>query len=260
MSGRRGEQGYNLVLLIVAITVLSIALAAALPAWSTAAQREREEELIFRGLQYAEAIRLFQQRFGRLPVRLEELMEVEPRCIRQLWTDPMTGERDWRLIRGETPMVPGAPVPGGEVAPPSGLGDEEDDGRSPDDTGLPESEGAEDLPDGGAAAGPIRGVRSRSRDEALKTFFDKERYDQWLFTVDMLAAGGGGPRLPGVGIPGAAQASPAMLRTRWLGRPFRQGVQAGGANDSGLPTSDLGLGDPPPPDAPEDPAPLPDKN
>ncbi|HEX2251775.1 MAG TPA: hypothetical protein VHQ65_00740, partial [Thermoanaerobaculia bacterium] len=51
------------------------------PAWSKMAQREKEEELIFRGLQYAEAIRVFQRKFGRYPTRLEELIEVEPRKI-----------------------------------------------------------------------------------------------------------------------------------------------------------------------------------
>ena len=65
-------------------------LAAVLPLWSTAIRREKEEELIFRGLQYAEAIRVFQNRYHHLPNRLEELLEVKPRCIRLLWTDPLS--------------------------------------------------------------------------------------------------------------------------------------------------------------------------
>ena len=47
--GRHAEAGYNLVVLIVAITVLNIAVAAVLPLWSTAIRREKEEELVFRG-------------------------------------------------------------------------------------------------------------------------------------------------------------------------------------------------------------------
>ena len=50
--------GYNIVILAVAITVLNILVAKALPLWSHVIQREKEEELIFRGLQYAEAIRI----------------------------------------------------------------------------------------------------------------------------------------------------------------------------------------------------------
>jgi len=44
-------------------------------------RREKEEELVFRGLQYAEAIRVFQNRFQRPPIRLQELIEVEPRSM-----------------------------------------------------------------------------------------------------------------------------------------------------------------------------------
>ena len=251
MRARRGEAGYNLVILAVAITLLSIALAAELPAWSTAAKREREEELIFRGLQYAEAIRVFQQRFGRLPNRLEELIEVEPRSIRQLWTDPMTGELDWRLVRGNAPvgMEPGTQQPGQEIGGDAGLGD---------DTGLGELDPEEEqnLPDGGAGLGPIRGVRSRSTDEALKTFFDKERYDQWLFTVDLLMSGGGVRRSGGAGVPIPVQIT--RLSSRWIGRPFREGLNPAGMAPDQQP-GDFGLGAPPPPDAPEEPLPEPDK-
>jgi type II secretory pathway pseudopilin PulG len=206
---------------MVIVTVMMIVLAAALPAWSTAVQRDKEEELIFRGLQYAEGIRIFQMRFGRLPNTLVELVEVQPRCMRQLWRDPFTGERDWVAVRGNLPIEAQ-----GQPPPP-----EDDDGRPTD--------GA--LPDGSAAAGPIRGVRSRHRGESLKIFFDKERYEQWAFTVDLLtpqaAAGpGGDPTAPQPGV---------RLRARWLGRPFREGLRPGGMGappDSGLPPSDLGGG------------------
>ncbi len=96
---RRGEAGYNLVILMVAVTVLNILVAAAIPLWRTAIRREKEEELIFRGLQYAEGIRNYQRRFGQLPVKLEQLVESKPRCMRQLWADPITGKRDWVPIR-----------------------------------------------------------------------------------------------------------------------------------------------------------------
>jgi len=67
---KASEAGYNLVILMVTMTLLNIALAIALPKWSHVIRREREEELISRGFQYAEAIRIFQNRFQRLPVRL----------------------------------------------------------------------------------------------------------------------------------------------------------------------------------------------
>ena len=92
-ASEHGESGYNLVVLLVIVTVMNIGLALALPLWSTQAKREKEKELIFRGLQYAEAVRVFQARHGRLPTTLEELVEVEPRSIRQLYPRSHVGER-----------------------------------------------------------------------------------------------------------------------------------------------------------------------
>jgi type II secretory pathway pseudopilin PulG len=96
--GKKAAAGYNLVILMVLLTVLNIVIAASLPAWSGVIRQEKEEELVFRGLQYAEAIRVFQNRFQRPPIRLEELIEVEPRSIRKLWKDPMTENGKWALI------------------------------------------------------------------------------------------------------------------------------------------------------------------
>lgn len=89
------ERGFTLVALMIALIVLNVAVATAMQLWSKVAQREKEEELIFRGLQYAEAIRVFQRRFDRPPTTLEELMEVRPRVIRQLWTDPLSESGEW---------------------------------------------------------------------------------------------------------------------------------------------------------------------
>ena len=58
-SGEAGERGYTLVILLILVTTLNVLVAASLPAWSAMDQREKEEELIFRGLQYAEAIRAY---------------------------------------------------------------------------------------------------------------------------------------------------------------------------------------------------------
>jgi len=209
---RQGEAGFNLVILMMAVTVMMILVAAALPAWSNAVRRDKEEELIFRGLQYAEAMRVFQQRFGTLPSRLDDLVKTEPRSIRQLFPDPMTGKVDWVVIRGNAPAdVQGGQSPGGE----EGV----DDGREPEDGGDAEAAGGLD---GSVGMGPIRGVRSRSQERALKTFLDKDRYDQWLFTVDLLQ---GPPNLAreGVGVP--APQGGLKLSARWIGRPFRPGLQ-----------------------------------
>lgn len=231
---RRRSAGYNLVALVVGITVLSILAAAAMPLWSTAIRRDKEEELISRGLQYAEAIRVFQRRFGRYPVRLSELLEVKPRSIRQHWKDPMTDSRRWGLI-----LVGGA---GGAVGPGAvggdpGLGSPPDPESTGDTTPgaegqVPETGPVDDggeTPPGGtpglgqppAPTGPIRGVHSLSRKESIKLFFDRSRYDKWEFTVELMTAP--------LAVPG--QMAVPRVNAMQIGRPFR--VQHPGAPTPG---------------------------
>jgi type II secretory pathway pseudopilin PulG len=214
----RRQAGYTLVVCAVTITVLSIAVATALPLWSAQIRRDREEELIFRGFQYAEAIRVFQKRYGRYPVRLEELIEVQPRCIRRLWKDPMTEEGEWALIleggagaqrprRGRTPEgVPAPPEPPSELDP------------------LPEDqEGQPEAP----RAGPIVGVHSKSEKKSFHVLFGQEVPREWKFTADLLRAAGGAVSDPA--------RVPSVPRAAWIGRPFREGVMLG--QQVGMPSS-----------------------
>jgi type II secretory pathway pseudopilin PulG len=233
---KKNEAGYNLVILVVAITVLNILVAAAIPLWRTAIKREKEEELISRGFQYAEAIRVFQHRYGRMPARLEELMEVKPRCIRRLWADPITGKQDWVPIRVGTPGAVDPNAPNGND---DGRGGGE--GKDPDDENGGEDESADlqpaaqrdpgtNTPDGSVGLGPIRGVHSRSKAEAIKMMFGQDRYDQWQFTVELLQSGG----IVNVGGAGVPAAAGPRLSAKWIGRPFRPGLQQPGLQQQDL--------------------------
>ena len=53
------KAGYAMAALLVAIAVMGVMLSVALPTWSHMIRREKEEELIFRGNQYARAINLY---------------------------------------------------------------------------------------------------------------------------------------------------------------------------------------------------------
>src|SRR5262245_20418636 len=101
--------------LLVALGVMAVMLTVAMPVWKQLAQREKEEELIFRGQQYARAIGLFQRRAGPgvLPPNLDVL--VEQRFLRKKYKDPITGEDFQPLLAGQpTPGAPGmATAPGG---------------------------------------------------------------------------------------------------------------------------------------------------
>ncbi len=162
------------------ITVMGIFLAAALPLWSSLIRRDREEETISRGWQYAEAIRVFQRRFGRLPNRLEELIEVEPRSIRRLWKDPLNDNGGWAVIvqtpqGGSIAIDPetGLPIDPLPVPGEGGAGG----GRRPPRGGLPQG----GAPGGGTpqpVVGPIRGVKSLAKGEAFQTLFGAASYEQ----------------------------------------------------------------------------------
>lgn len=196
----RGGAGYSLVVLIMAIAVLNIMIAAALPKWSEMIKRDKEEELISRGWQYAEAIRLFQRRFQRYPVKFDELIKAQPRCIRQLWKDPMTDSGIWTPIflnQGSPINVPGAQPP--QAA--QGL-----DPNKPQIT-----------------TGPIIGVRSRSHQQSLLLFFGHDHYDEWEFRADLLAQAN---RVQFGGM--AVNTGGFTLSTRWLGRPMPDFAQPGG--------------------------------
>lgn len=234
----RRDSGYNLVVLAVTITVMTIAVATALPSWSGAIRREKEEELIFRGLQMAEGIRVFQRRFGRLPATLDELLKAEPRSLRQEWKDPMTEDGAWAIITAqEMQNTQGGAGQGGQGGQ-SGRGsqggqtDDGRDGAQPGGQQAPPTIG----PDGQPIQGPVAGVRSKSRERAFKTFDGADNYGNWRFTHDLVQPGSlGRGRMQGgvvgsnVGGRGGAASRLAIPNANWIGRPFREGLTPGGA-------------------------------
>ena len=63
----RRDRGFAMVALLIGMSVAAIWMTAALPAWRQQAQRQKEEDLIFRGEQYARAIVLYH---GQEPQRV----------------------------------------------------------------------------------------------------------------------------------------------------------------------------------------------
>src|SRR5215813_5825348 len=108
----RGQHGYAMVALIVAMSIMAIAMTVAMPTWRQMAQREKEAELVFRGQQYARAIGLFQKKSGPgvLPPNIDAL--VDGHYLRKKYKDPITGG-DFDVL------LAGAATPGGSTANPS---------------------------------------------------------------------------------------------------------------------------------------------
>lgn len=175
MSAPRA-QGYALVALVLAVTLLLIALGAAIPAWRYVMKNEREEELLFRGGQIADAIKRHQARRGQaLPTSMDAL--VKDKFLRKAYKDPLASDGKWRLVRqGEPcpsfgrPSAPrGSPAPGQAAtpAPPGSLPGASTGGPA---GGRPSFE-----------FGPFHGVVSMSGDKSLRVFNGQESYSSWCF-------------------------------------------------------------------------------
>src|SRR5436305_10912452 len=110
---RCSERGYLLLMLMLFITVLAIAAAAVAPSITFQSQRDREEELIHRGVQYSRAVRRYVKKFGRYPMRVEELENTNNmRFLRKRYKDPVNGQ-DFKVIHlGEVQLAFGGGIVG----------------------------------------------------------------------------------------------------------------------------------------------------
>src|ERR1700732_3556060 len=86
----RAEEGYILLSLLLIVALLVVAAAAVLPSISFEIKRDREQELIHRGVQYSRAIRSYYKKFGRYPTKIEDLENTNNlRYLRKRYKDPM---------------------------------------------------------------------------------------------------------------------------------------------------------------------------
>src|SRR5437667_11097777 len=112
-SRHRAQRGYILLTLMLFITVLAIAAAAVAPSIAFQIQRDREEELIHRGVQYSRAVRRYVKKFGRYPMRVEELENTNNmRFLRKRYKDPVTGQEFKVLHLGEVQFAFGGGIAG----------------------------------------------------------------------------------------------------------------------------------------------------
>src|SRR5579862_5360430 len=117
----RGEDGWVLLTLLLAMTLLIIFAAAIVPSLSFDIKRDREEEMIHRGVQYSRAIRAYYKKFGRYPIKLEDLESTNNlRFLRKRYKDPLNCKNgkceDFKLLHfGEVQMTLSA-LGGGGIA------------------------------------------------------------------------------------------------------------------------------------------------
>ena len=187
-SGERAqrENGFVYIALLIGLAIIGIGLSATSEVWTQSRQREKEEELLFVGNQFRQAITRFYIQSPpagrRFPMTLEELVDdvrapdKPAHHLRKLYPDPMTNGAPWGEIR---------------------------------------------LP-----SGQLVGVYSQSVDAPFKVFgfalrdkdfLDKEHYADWIFrsplpAANPLLAAGAGYTAPGgapaPGTPGTAAPIP----------------------------------------------------
>lgn len=120
---RRQEHGYILLALLLAVSLMTIAAFAVLPTIAFEIRRDREEEMIHRGVQYSRAIRNYYKKYSRYPTRLEDLENTNNlRYLRKRYKDPVNKNRDFKLLHYGDPGLSlgggfgGAPLAGATSA------------------------------------------------------------------------------------------------------------------------------------------------
>jgi type II secretory pathway pseudopilin PulG len=185
----RGQHGYAMTVLLVALSVMAVLLTVVLPVWTQAAKREKEAELIFRGQQYVHAIALFQRKSGPgvFPPNVDVL--VDQKFLRRKYKDPITGG-DFQLL----PFVQAGTAAPGQIAGQQGRGGQPAPARGANPPATP--------PAGGVAGG-VAGVASKSTDESIRVYNGRTHYNEWEFRFQPAApaagAGGRGGQAPGPG-------------------------------------------------------------
>jgi type II secretory pathway pseudopilin PulG len=182
--------------LLVALSVAAVLMSAVMPTWKQFARREKEAELVFRGEQYARAIGLFQRRAGPgvLPPSIDAL--VEGHYLRKKFKDPITGQ-DFDTLSPVQGNVEGsnggATTPGGPTAGPAAPG--RGGSQAPGNTG---SLFGSAPTTGRGAVGGIVGVASKSKEQSLRAYKGRTRYNEWQFIyVAQTQQAGQGGQSPG---------------------------------------------------------------
>lgn len=202
---RRRDAGYMFMVILFMLALLLIALAAVAPRIAQQIRRDREEELVHRGTEYARAIKRYYRKFGRYPTRLEEMESANNlRFLRKRYTDPITGG-DFRIIRlGEQKVTPrglfGAPVKAaGGGLPAAVVGNALGGGPSApsQNAGTPAASISPPAASGPAfGGGPIVGVASTRDQQSIRELQGKNNYKEWEFVYDPrldVPPGGAGP-------------------------------------------------------------------
>lgn len=104
----RPQSGFTYLALLFFVAIMGVALAATGVLWSTARQRDKEQELLFIGNEFRKAIASYYERtpgaVKRYPASVDNLLKdnrhlTTQRYLRKVYLDPMTGSTEWGTVR-----------------------------------------------------------------------------------------------------------------------------------------------------------------
>jgi type II secretory pathway pseudopilin PulG len=217
---RSKESGYVLLALMLTLTLMLIALSVEAPRIAQQIKRDKEEEMVHRGKDYATAVKRFvHKNGGRYPASIEQLENTNHiRFLRKKYVDPMTGESDWKMVHvGEAQINIPAPQNKAGTLPTSSLTQSSQPnnpntaggggGGIANSGGIANTGGTSSGSSSGfngtlqtsnigngqtVGGGQIMGVASVSKRHSIKEFNDKDEYDQWYFVYDLRLEQSGG--------------------------------------------------------------------
>lgn len=192
-----GSCGYAMAALLVGMSVMAVLMGALLPQWTTLATREKEQELVFRGNQYARAIGLFQRKFANTaPPSIDVL--VEQRFLRKKYKDPITNDEFQPIYANQAQQGISAPL-GSNRPGQQGSANLATPPRPTLQSGFNST--------GATGVGGIIGVTSKSTETSLRLYNGRDKYNEWAFVYVQTAqrpqgpgqqpVGPGGPNGPG---------------------------------------------------------------
>jgi len=116
---RQREGGYLLLAILLMMALMIVAATIEAPRMVQQMKRDREEEMIHRGTEYARAVKKYYKKFGRYPANLEQLENTNQiRFLRKRYKDPLTKDGKWKLLNYtdiqtlSNPAAPGTPAAG----------------------------------------------------------------------------------------------------------------------------------------------------
>ena len=242
----QSQRGYAMAVLLVAMSIMAIMLTVAMPVWKHAAQREKEEELVFRGMQYVHAIALFQRKTANAyPPNIDLL--VRERYLRKKYKDPITNDDFVPLPVGGAATAPGRDGQSGGRG-----GQTATDGRGslPSTPGgnpsnAPQGAGGRGSatpfgPPSAGTIGGISGVASKSKDESIRIYNGRSHYNEWAFVYVQQQQAPGGPGGAGPDGRGTTPAGAGGIGGR--GGPPNRGGPTGPGRQDGPPGRQNGPG------------------